>query len=200
MPPDFLAMLQGPLLAYIGLVFLISLQRLWELRKSARNEAALLEQGGRVLSDGHYIWMKLLHTSWLFACLGEAFWRAEPPNIWLAVPMLALLGAGQVLRILAIQTLGGRWTTRIVVLPGHPPVQRGIYTKIKHPNYLGVILEIASLPLVFGCVFTAVFYSIANLILLKVRIAAEEAALSEFCQYQDKFKDLNKFVPHSTAH
>lgn len=199
MPELSIENLPMPLVLFCGLLFLVSLQRLWELRKSARNEAALLEQGGRVLSDGHYVWMKLLHGSWLVACLVEAVWRADPPSLWLTVPMIVILCVGQILRLLAIQTLGGRWTTRIVVLPGHPPVQRGIYTKIKHPNYLGVILEIASLPLVYGCFYTALFYTVANLVLLKVRIAAEEEALSEFCQYQDQFKDLNKFIPQSAS-
>jgi methyltransferase len=186
------------LILYILLLGLVSLQRLWELRKSSRNEKALLSRGGRVLSDGHYGWMKLLHGSWLGACLIESYFVAVPPPMWLVIPALVILAAGQILRILAIQTLGERWTTRIVVLPGHPPVQKGIYNKIRHPNYLGVILEITSLPLVYGCFVTAIVYSLANALLLKVRISAEEQALSEFCQYQDGFKDLSAFVPRNT--
>lgn len=184
---------------YALLLLTVGLQRLWELRKSSRNEKALLERGGRVLSDGHYKWMKLLHSTWLGACFIEAYMLHAAPTLWLTVPALFFLVAGQVLRLLAIQTLADRWTTRIVVLPGHPPVQKGIYNWIRHPNYLGVILEVASLPLVYGCIFTAVAYSIANLLLLKVRIGAEESALSEFCRYQDDFQNLHAFVPRNPS-
>ena len=47
------------------------------------------------------------------------------------------------------------------------------------PLYLGVILEIASVPLLHAAYGTAVDFSLANLILLRHRIRLEELALDE---------------------
>ena len=61
-----------------------------------------------------------------------------------------------------IATLEGRWTTRIVVLPEVPPITGGPYRFLRHPNYLAVILEILSLPLVHTAWLTALVFSVLN--------------------------------------
>ena len=82
------------------------------------------------------------------------------------------------LRAWVLATLGARWTTRIVVVPGEELVKRGPYRWVRHPNYLVVIGEIATLPLVFGLVWYALLFSILNAGVLWVRIRAEECALA----------------------
>jgi methyltransferase len=93
----------------------------------------------------------------------------------------ALAGAllAQGLRWWAIGTLGERWCTRVIVLPGSTPVTRGPYRFLKHPNYLAVVLEMALVPLAFGAWRTALAFSAGNAVLLAVRIRAEERALGE---------------------
>ena len=92
-------------------------------------------------------------------------------------------------------TPGARWTTRIIVLPKADVVAGGIFKYIRHPNYLGVILEIAALPLVFGCWRTALGFTVANGALLWVRIQAEEEALSSENNYEIEFQSRNRFPP-----
>jgi methyltransferase len=75
-------------------------------------------------------------------------------------------------------TLGRRWTTRIIVLPGDPLVKTGPYSYLSHPNYLVVIGEIAALSLCLGLPLLALVFSIANIAILSVRIRAENAALT----------------------
>ena len=58
---------------------------------------------------------------------------------------------------------------------------------MRHPNYLGVCLELASLPLLGGAYVTAAAASVANAFLLQRRIAAEEAALREHSCYDSVF-------------
>lgn len=188
-------MLSEPLYWYAALVLLISGQRIWELGRSKRNTRALMERGAIEIGAEHYPVMAALHTTWLFACLAEAFTQAAAPALALSIGALLLLIAGQCLRLIAMSTLGERWTTRIIVLPGEDVVATGIFRYIRHPNYLGVILEIAALPLVFGGWKTALGFSIANGILLWVRIRAEEKALSTEGDYQVRFEGRNRFLP-----
>ncbi len=75
-------------------------------------------------------------------------------------------------------TLGSRWTTRIIVLPGAPLVSNGPYRILSHPNYLVVVGEIAALPLCLGLPWLALIFSAANAILLSIRIRAETNALT----------------------
>ncbi len=77
-----------------------------------------------------------------------------------------------------IASLGGRWTTRIIILPGAPLVRRGPYRFLSHPNYTVVVGEIAVLPLAFGLVGLAILFSVLNALVLWVRIRAESRALA----------------------
>jgi len=180
---------------YTALVGLAAAERLFELRIASRNRQRLLSQGAVEVGAGHYPWMVLLHTAWLVAC---------PLEVWLlGRPFLPVLGAvalagflgSMALRYWVIATLGGRWTTRILVLPGSAPVAAGPYRFTRHPNYLAVIVEIAALPLVHSAWLTAVAFSLANALLLRVRIRAEERALTELSTYGAVFAGRPRFLP-----
>jgi methyltransferase len=77
-----------------------------------------------------------------------------------------------------LATLGERWTTRIIVLPGEPLVTKGPYRLIAHPNYAVVIGEIFVLPMAFGLVWYALLFSALNAAILFVRIRAENEVLT----------------------
>ncbi|MBJ93930.1 MAG: isoprenylcysteine carboxyl methyltransferase [Rickettsiales bacterium] len=184
--------------AYFFLIACVAAQRLLEVRIAARNTDALLKAGATEFQSSHYTTMKVLHTSWLIACLLEASSKSSPPLVEFSIYAGLLFAAGQILRIAAMTKLGPRWTTRIIVLTDVPPVDGGIYRFIKHPNYLGVILEIAALPLIFGCWMTAVVFTVANLaLLLGQRIPAEEAALrsNNSCAQTTEWAHRPRFVP-----
>ena len=106
------------------------------------------------------------------AC-GLLGWATPLNHFWLAVFLVL-----QVPRIWVIATLGGRWTTRIIVLPGAPLVNRGPYRFVSHPNYLVVIGEIAVLPLCLGLPWYALVFSVANLAVLAIRVRAENASFA----------------------
>jgi methyltransferase len=180
---------------YTVLVALVALGRIAELRIAARNRRRLLAQGGVEVSPGHYPWMVALHTAFLFACPLE-IWLLDRPFVpGLAGSMLVLLAMAVGLRWWVISSLEGRWTTRIVVLPGVPPVTGGPYRFLRHPNYLAVILEILALPLVHTAWLTAIVFSLANGLLLRVRIRAEEAGLSRASDYEGALGDRPRLLP-----
>ena len=161
------------------LVGMLAAQRLWELGRSRRNEIRMRQHGGFERFPEHYRFMVVLHFSWFAAMLVEVWYLRTAPSFWLMIVAFLGLVAGQVLRYLAILTLAERWSTRIYVVPNEPLIQHGIYRFVRHPNYLGVILEIASVPLIYAAYGTAVVWSLANLILLRHRIKLEELALQE---------------------
>ena len=180
---------------YSALVLLAAVGRLLELRIANRNRRALLAQGGVEVSPGHYPWMVALHTTWLFAAPLEVWLLDRPFLPWLGIPSLILFAAAFGLRYWVISTLGERWTTRIVCLPGVEPVTGGPFRWLRHPNYLAVILEIASLPLVHTAWLTALAFSLLNAFLLRVRIRAEEEGLSRMSDYGSIFSDRPRLVP-----
>jgi methyltransferase len=150
----------------------VSAERLAELWWAHANTALLLSRGAREFSPSHYPAIVLLHGLWLVS-LWLFGWTNSVSSPWLAV-FLAL----QILRAWTLTTLGRRWTTRIVVLPGAPLIKNGPYRVLSHPNYLVVIGEIAVLPLCLGLPLLCLAFSIANALVLTIRIQAENAALN----------------------
>ncbi len=157
----------------IAILAFVTLQRLGELVLAQRNTAALLARGAYEVSPGHYPLIVAVHVGWL-----AALWWLAPGQpvslIWLAVFVLLQLG-----RVWVIATLGSRWTTRIIILPGAPLVTGGPFRFVSHPNYLVVAGELIALPLAFGLVEVAVVFTVLNALVLAIRIRAENAALTE---------------------
>lgn len=155
----------------ITLLAFVTAQRLSELVIARRNTMALFAKGGREIAPDHYPYMVALHTGWLAGLWMLA--AGQPVQLfWFGLFMLL-----QVLRLWVLTTLGGRWTTRIIILPGAPLVEGGPYRFFKHPNYMIVTGEIAALPLAFGMPLYALVFSLLNAAVLTVRIRAENAAL-----------------------
>ena len=155
-------------LAILGLV---TLQRAGELLLARRNTHRLIAAGAREVAAGHYPLLVLMHAAWLGG-LWILAWRRPVSLPWLGVFVLL-----QGLRIWVIASLGPRWTTRIIIPSGRALVQTGPYRLLRHPNYLVVVGEIAVLPLVFGLPTYAALFSLANALVLSVRIRAEDRAL-----------------------
>jgi methyltransferase len=163
---------------YLLLVGLVAVERLAELVVSRRNLAWSLARDGREHGRGHYPFMVVLHSALLVGAVVEVAVAHRPFLPALGWPMLALVVASQALRWWCIRTLGHRWNTRVVVVPGLPLVHRGPYRLLAHPNYVAVVLEGAALPLVHTAWVTALAFTVLNLPLLAVRIRAEEAAMA----------------------
>jgi methyltransferase len=156
----------------IAILGFVTLQRAAELVYSRHNTARLLARGAHEAAPGHYRYMVALHTAWL-----AGLWWLAPGRavMW---PWLAVFIAAQMFRLWVLATLRERWTTRIIILPGAPLISSGPYRFLRHPNYVVVALEIATLPLAFGLVGYALAFSLLNAAILFVRIGAENAALA----------------------
>lgn len=155
----------------IALLAFVTLQRLAELPIARANTRRLLAAGGHEVGAGHYPYIIALHAVWL----GALWWLA--PGRPIHLPFLVLFALIEAGRIWVLRTLGPRWTTRIIVVPGEQLVASGPYRFVSHPNYLVVIGEIAVLPLVFGLWEMAIIFSLLNAAILTIRIRAENHAL-----------------------
>ena len=151
----------------------VTLQRLGELVLARRNTARLLERGAVEVAPEHYPLIVVLHTLWLAGLWALALTRSLTPDLLLLAIFVVLQG----LRVWVLMSLGPRWTTRILVVPGEQLIASGPYRYLSHPNYWVVIGEILVLPLAFGLVWYAALFSILNLAVLWVRIRAENKAL-----------------------
>ena len=162
---------------YYLLILAIGIERLVELIVSKRNARWAFAHGGEEFGRGHYPVMVAIHSALLLGCIGEVWALHRPFIAWLGWPMLALVAPSQALRWWCVATLGHRWNTLVIVVPQAPLVRRGPYRWLHHPNYVAVVVEGVALPLVHTAWLTAACFTLANALLLTVRIRVENAAL-----------------------
>jgi len=155
----------------VVILALVTVQRLAELPWAHANTKRLLAAGGHEAAPGHYPLIVLVHVAWL----ATLWWLA--PGRPVNPVFLALFVLTEVARLWVLTTLGRRWTTRIIVVPGETLVRSGPYRFLDHPNYVVVAAEIALLPLVFGLWQVALIFTALNSIVLAIRIRAEARAL-----------------------
>lgn len=155
----------------IAILAFVTVQRIAELVLARRNTRRLIAKGAVEAAPAHYPAIVAVHAAWLIALW--AFAPTRPPDI----PLLIVFAMLQAARVWVIATLGERWTTRILILPGAPLIRSGPYKFSSHPNYIVVAAEILVLPLVFGLIGVALVFSALNALILWVRINAENSAL-----------------------
>jgi methyltransferase len=150
---------------------LVTMHRLGELVLARHNTSRLLACGAIEVGASHYPLLVSMHAAWLTALWIYGYGQPVDP---LALTAFIAL---QALRWWVLATLGPRWTTRIIVLPGAPRVADGPYRYISHPNYVVVAAEIALLPLALHLPGLALIFSVLNALMLAIRIRAESHAL-----------------------
>lgn len=164
--------------AFTLLIVLVGLERIVELVVSQRNLAWSRARGGVEVGGGHYPFMVVLHTGLLVGALVEVQLAQPALTPWWSWSMVVLVVLAQALRWWCIGTLGHRWNTRIVIVPGLPRVTSGPYRWLAHPNYVAVAIEGLALPLAGQAWITALLFTVLNALLMRVRIRAEDAALA----------------------
>lgn len=143
----------------------------------------------------HYKYIVLVHSFFLISFILEVVLFSRTPAPWWWAPFIFFVFA-QALRIWSIASLGRYWNTRIIIVPDAEVVQKGPYQLMRHPNYGVVVVEILVIPLIFQAYFTSVLFTLLNaIILLKIRIPAEEKALADSTNYKEAFQQKKRFLP-----
>lgn len=177
---------------YLFFTFLV-LERSIELYIARRNARFIKSIGGYEVGKKHYIAIVILHIAFLTTLFIEVNYRGYLPKYWL-IPFIIFLMA-QILRIWTISSLGKYWNTRIYIVPNAEPVTKGPYRYLRHPNYVIVMLEMITIPLIFGAYLTAIIFPLINAFILSYRIKVEEKALKELTNYNIEMFETPRFIP-----
>lgn len=173
-------------------------ERLLELLISRRNQRAMRARGFMESeTKGGMQAMVALHAGWYLCLTVETllFPSFITPSIrWVALLVFLL---AQALRFWTLLTLGRFWNISVLTNNSDAShfVRHGPYRFVRHPNYLVVILELLSLPLVGDAPFTAATFTVANGILLARRIPLEESHLLKIPGYAREMSIKPRFIP-----
>jgi protein-S-isoprenylcysteine O-methyltransferase Ste14 len=122
------------------------------------------------------------------------FWTLDGDSVrWLGVVLFA---AGGALRIWPVFVLGRRFSGLVAIQPGHTLVTSGVYSVIRHPSYLGLLVNSLGWALAFrsgvGILLTALLIPP-----LLARIGAEERLLrSQFGAEYDAYRSrTSRLIP-----
>jgi protein-S-isoprenylcysteine O-methyltransferase Ste14 len=113
-------------------------------------------------------------------------WTIDGDTVrWLGVALFAIGGA---LRLWPVFVLGHRFSGLVAIQPGHTLMTTGIYSVIRHPSYLGLLVNAFGWALAFRS-GVGVLLAALNIPLLLARIRAEEALLqSQFGSEYDAYR------------
>ena len=180
---------------YLLLIAAVAVDRLAELAYSRRNQARLSRRGAKQTYDPAFIGMVALHIGYLCAAPLEFLLLDRPFIPWMGWPALTVLAAANALRVWCIRTLSVHWNMQIVDSQNLGPVTTGPYRWIRHPNYLALFFEVVALPLVHSAWITASIATLANIAILRRRIAAEEQVLMREPAYRLQMATKPRFFP-----
>ena len=181
--------------AFIALLVLVGIERLVEVGISSRNQRKMKEQGARKIPEPHYPWLVLFHAAVLVSAGLEVLLLRRPLIPALAVSMLIIFIVSNVLRWWVIRLLGGFWNVQIMDSSHIGFVTTGPYRWIRHPNYLGVILELFSLPMIHTAWITAIIGTLGYGEILRRRIRMEEGALMANPAYRSAMGGKPRLLP-----
>jgi len=183
---------------YFVLVAALAIDRIAELAYSRRNQRKLGQRGAKKVHDPAFLGMVALHVGYFCAAPAEVVLLRRPFLAWVGWPALGVLIAANALRVWSIRALSTHWNMQIVDSQALGAITTGPYRWIRHPNYVALFFEVAALPLVHSAWITAAAATLANLVLLRRRIADEEEVLMKEPGYRLRMAAKPRFFPNLT--
>ena len=120
-----------------------------------------------------------------------------PRVAWLRSLGIGMLITGIVIRHVSIRTLGRFFTAHLRVNEGRRLIREGIYKRLRHPSYFGMIFSFLGLPLSFCSLYGLLYMLLIGIPSLLFRINLEERFLvgefgEEYIAYR---KESYKILP-----
>lgn len=181
--------------AYIALLALVGAGRLLELRISRRHQHELAARGVQKIAEPHFRWMVLLHGGVLAGAAVEVLWLHRPWMPPLAATMGVLFAFANALRWWVMRSLAGHWNVEVTPSAPLGVVTSGPYRWVRHPNYVAVVVELFSLPMIHTAWITASVAALANAEILRRRLRVEETALASDSNYRALMGAKPRFLP-----
>lgn len=170
--------------------------RLIELRLSRRHQRALAARGIARVPEPQFRFMVAVHTGILVGAAVEVLLWRRPFYPALAGAALALVALANMLRFWVIATMGPHWNVQVMGSTARlGVVTDGPFRYIRHPNYVAVFVELCALPLVHTAWVTAAVGATLHALVLRRRIAVEEAVLLADPVYREAMAGKPRFLP-----
>jgi len=182
-------------IAYLGLLLVVALLRVYELKISKRHQQEMVARGAEKVVDPRFRWMVLLHTGVLIGAAVEVVFLQRPFYSVFAAICFAVFLAANVVRWWVIRTLGDHWNVQVMNSTGMGVITTGPFRYVRHPNYTAVFVEMLALPLIHCAWITAFVGSAAHVIVLSQRLATEERVLFSDARYREAMSGKPRFVP-----
>ena len=182
-------------IAYLALLSIVALLRLYELRISRRHQQEMVAHGASKVDEPRFRWMVVLHTAVLLGAACEVVFLRRPFFPVLAGVCFLIFVGANVVRWWVIRTLGEHWNVQVMNSTGLGVITSGPFRYVRHPNYAAVFLEMLVLPLIHTAWITALLGSAAHVLVLSQRLATEEKVLFSDAHYRDAMSGKPRFLP-----
>ena len=180
---------------FLALLVAVAAMRIVELRISKKHQRDMTARGASKAKDPVFPCMATLHTVVLVGAAAEVVLLRRPYIPALAVPMLALFLAANIVRWWVIRTLGEHWNVQVMDSSKLGVITCGPFRYVRHPNYAAVFVEMIALPLIHTAWITALVGAIAHAVVLTFRLSAEERVLFANPDYATAMRAKPRFFP-----
>jgi methyltransferase len=181
--------------AYLGLLLVVALLRIYELQISRRHQREMIAHGASKVVDPVFRPMVLLHTAVLAGAAFEVVFFRRPFYPVLAAVCFVIFLAANVVRWWVIRTLGEHWNVEVMNSTGLGVITTGPFRYVRHPNYAAVFVEMLALPLIHSAWIIAGMGSAAHILVLSRRINTEERVLFSDARYREAMYGKPRFLP-----
>jgi methyltransferase len=182
-------------IAYLGLLLVVALLRIYELQISRRHQREMLASGASKVADPIFRPMVLLHTGVLLGAGLEVIFLNRPFYPFLGTCCLVVFLSANVVRWWVIRALGQHWNVEVMNSTAMGVVTSGPFRYVRHPNYSAVFVEMLALPLIHSAWITAIVGSAAHTLILSRRIKTEERVLLSDVHYREAMSGKPRFLP-----
>jgi protein-S-isoprenylcysteine O-methyltransferase Ste14 len=179
-----------------GFLIFVAAERFWEVFFTAKQN--ILKKESQF--DPLFIAITFAYAAMMYGTLGEYALSRRPLNNILSLTGLVIFLNALALRLWAIKSLGPGWNCYIsskikTTKNKYTLIKTGPYRVMRHPMYLGTIMETLSIPLIFNAYFAFGFSLLVCLPLLVMRAFQEEKESAvKFNRYYRKYKKVTGFL------
>jgi len=141
---------------------------------------------GHIYYRWTFITLSSIYILIVLSSVAEYFLIIKTVNVFISMSGFIIFLAGVFLRRMSGENLGRNWSFQVEIKENHELITTGIYKYLKHPYYLGVMLELAGVCMISNSFYSLLLVLFVQLPLLAIRISLEEKTLVSY--FGDKYE------------